>query len=153
MTLSFCGLFFRPMHEDSLSTYSFKKAWSRYLTVRLRDANHEASSRTSYFGTDLLSFAVRYRAQEVFVRCRSWRTILEREPVSRVLESERRLCLSQLCLRPLRLPLDFTLLGISRVSCSIEKANNLIAVISQCTFASIFNRKRLDQHFSAMLFV
>ena len=57
--LSVDGLFFRPMHRRWLTSLSVIKGWHFYFNMKLLDCNGEASSPKSYFGMNVLSFAVR----------------------------------------------------------------------------------------------
>jgi hypothetical protein len=59
LLLAVQGLFFHPMHRRSLTSFSLVKGWLHYIKVRFQDINLEASSKLSYFGLNVLSFAVR----------------------------------------------------------------------------------------------
>jgi hypothetical protein len=59
LRLAVQGLFFHPMHRRSLTSSSLVKGWRHYIKVRFQDINLEASSKLSYFGLNVLSFAVR----------------------------------------------------------------------------------------------
>ena len=53
------GPFFRPMYEEWLTSFHVLKGWKWYQHCRGKGSNLHASSRTSYFGFDALSFAAR----------------------------------------------------------------------------------------------
>jgi hypothetical protein len=54
------GPFFRPMCAEWLTSFHVVKGWSWYQHYRGHGNNLFASSKSSYFGFDALSFAARY---------------------------------------------------------------------------------------------
>ena len=67
ISLAAKGLFFRPIRRRVLTALGATEGWKYYVNLRLPDVNLDASSPQSYFGLNVLSFAV--RCEELFAPC------------------------------------------------------------------------------------
>ena len=67
ISLAAKGLFFRPIRRRVLTALGATEGWKYYVNLRLPDVNLDASSPQSYFGLNVLSFAV--RCDQLFAPC------------------------------------------------------------------------------------